>query len=579
MGHLYRIMRRYIGLVIGVIFFMTLGAMGDLLLPNLSRAILDRGILQNDFDTIWQTGLLMIAVSFGIIAVAFTGHFLDARLGAFFARDLRDQLFQKTMKFSQQEFDHLSSSSLITRTTNDVNQVQQFFMIILRMGVRAPAMAIGGIVMSYTLSPTLTLILGGGVAFLAIIITIVASKLTPFSLRVQKSIDRINEVLREKLSGVRVIRAFNTVEFERERFTKASNELRSVSVFLNRIQALFNPTFNLVINITILALIFFGKDFISSGELTLGSLTAILSYTQMILFSVIMLTMLMMMLPRALAAMKRIGEVLDEPLAIQDVHSDAPYANSSGVVAFNDVTFRYPLSSKDVLSHLSFEVKPGTTTAIIGSTGSGKSTIAKLLLRFYDVTQGQIAYNGTDIRQLTLKTLHADFGYVPQKPSLFSGTIASNIGYGVDQLEESLMKEVSEVAQASEFIAEKEGHYEAEVSQGATNFSGGQKQRLSIARALAKRPKLFIFDDAFSALDYRTDVKVREALKKYAKDASVLVIAQRVNTIRHAEQILVLDDGKIVGRGTHEELMATNTTYQEIVYSQLSKEEAVYEHN
>lgn len=578
MKHVYRLMRRYIVLVIGVITLMGLGAMGDLLLPDLSRAILDQGILQNDFSTIWQTGLMMILVSFGIVGLAFLGHYLDAKLGAYFARDLRDEMYQRIMQYSQQEFDTLSSASLITRTTNDVTQVQQFFMMILRMGVRAPAMAIGGLVLSYSLSPTLTLILGGGVSILAIIITIVARMLTPFSMKVQKSIDRINEVLREKLTGVRVIRAFNTVDFEQNRFTKASNDLRDVSVFLQRIQALFFPTFNLVINITILALIFFGKDFISSGALSLGSLTAILSYTQMILFSVIMLTMLMMNLPRALAAVKRIGEVLDQPLAITDTTTETLMSREDGLVEFHDVTFRYPQSSKDVLSHLNFTITPGQTTAIIGSTGSGKSTIAKLLLRFYDVTQGEIRLNGTNIKELKLETLHRAMGYVPQKASLFSGTVASNIGYGVDELDEALMKEVAQVAQATDFIDEKENRFEADVSQGATNFSGGQKQRLSIARALAKKPQLYIFDDAFSALDYRTDVKVREALKRYAKEAGILVIAQRVNTIRHAEQILVLDEGRICGRGTHDELMATNTTYQEIVYSQLSKEEAIYEH-
>lgn len=578
MKHVYRIMRRYLFLVIGVVVFMGLGSMGDLLLPDLSRAILDQGILQNDFDTIWQTGIWMILVSFAIVGLAFLGHYLDAKLGALLARDLRDDMYKRIMQYSQQEFDTLSSASLITRTTNDVTQVQQFFMMILRMGVRAPAMAIGGLVLSYQLSPTLTLILGGGVSILAIIIAIVASKLTPFSMKVQKSIDRINEVLREKLSGVRVIRAFNTVDFEQQRFTKASSDLRDVSVFLQRIQALFNPTFNLVINLTILALIFFGKDFISAGTLSLGSLSAILSYTQMILFSVIMLTMITMNLPRAVAAAKRIGEVLDQPLAIHDVSEDVEMKDESGIIEFDNVTFRYPQSSKDVLSHLNFTITPGQTTAIIGSTGSGKTTIAKLLLRFYDVTQGEIRLNGVNIKKLKLETLHKALGYVPQKASLFSGTVASNIAYGVNEIDETLMDEVARVAQAADFIAEKENGYDSEVSQGATNFSGGQKQRLSIARALAKKPQVYIFDDAFSALDYRTDVKVREALKRYAKEAGILVIAQRVNTIRHAEQILVLDEGRICGRGTHEELMASNPTYQEIVYSQLSKEEAIYEH-
>lgn len=576
MKHILKIILRYFYLVIIVIGFMALGALGDLWLPNLSRIILDQGIMEGDFNALWQAGLAMLAVALGIISVAVAAHYFDAKLGAHFARDLRDLLYRKIMKFSQVEYDHLSSSSLITRTTNDVQHLQSFFMMVLRMGVRAPAMAIGGIVLSLSLSVEITLILLGGITILAVIITFVARSLTPFSMKVQQGIDKINEVLREKLSGVRVIRAFNTTELEQKRFASASDELRNVNVTLQRIQALFNPTFNLVINVTILGMIYIGKDQVMLNTLSIGSLTAMLSYAQMILFSVIMLTMLMMQLPRATAALKRITEVLNQELAIVDQETSQLVLPNDGSIQFNDVSFRYPGSPKDVLSHLNLTINPHQTTAIIGSTGSGKSTLAKLLLRFYEVSEGSITIGGIDIRQVSLKTLHDFFGYVPQKASLFSGTIASNITYGVPQASQSIIEEAATIAHANEFIHEKEEGFQDQVAQAATNLSGGQKQRLSIARAIAKKPPYYIFDDAFSALDYRTDKRVRQALGGL-QTSSFIIVAQRVNTIRHAEHIVVLNDGVIVGEGRHEHLMQTNSTYQEIVWSQLSKEEATNE--
>lgn len=576
MKQILKIILRYSYLVVIVIGFMTLGSIGDLWLPNLSRIILDQGIMQGDFDALWQAGLAMLAVALGIITVAFLGHYFDAKLGSLFSRDLRDILYRKIMKFSQVEYDHLSSSSLITRTTNDVQHLQSFFMMILRMGVRAPAMAIGGILMSLALSPELTMILLGGVVILAVIITIVARALTPYSMKVQQGIDKINEVLREKLTGVRVIRAFNTTEIEQNRFAKASDDLRQVNVTLQRIQALFNPTFNLVINVTILGMILLGKDAVANDVLSIGSLAAMLSYAQMILFSVIMLTMLMMQLPRATAALKRITEVLDQKLAIVD-RENQTVLKRDAVVRFEHVYFRYPGSQKDVLSDINLAIQPHQMTAIIGSTGSGKSTIAKLMLRFYEVSAGRITIDGIDIRDLSLKTLHDFFGYVPQKASLFSGTIASNIRYSNPALSDEAIRLAAQISHAEEFILEKEIGYDDQVAQAATNLSGGQKQRLSIARAIAKTPPYYIFDDAFSALDYRTDQRVRKALFQLSSDASFIVVAQRVNTIRQAEHIIVLNDGQVVGEGRHEELMQANTTYQEIVLSQLSKEEATHE--
>ena len=512
--------------------------------------------------------LLMMAASIGVSFVA-------ARTAAGVSRDLRRKVFGKVVSFSNGEMDRFSTASLITRSTNDIQQVQMVLVMLLRMVLYAPIIGIGGIIrvtrtrtgMSWIIAVAVVVIMG-------VVLLLMAIAMPRFKM-MQKLVDRLNLVSREILTGIPVIRAFGREKHEEERFDAANTSLMRTQLFTNRVMSFMMPVMMLVMNGITVLIVWAGAHGIDMGRLQVGDMMAFITYTMQIVMAFLMLTMISIMLPRAGVAAERIDEVLKTETSIvekKDV-KDAKLDHAEGCLVFDDVAFRYPGADENALEHISFAARPGKTTAIIGSTGCGKSTLVHLIPRFYDVTEGKITIDGVDIRDISLDKLHSLIGFVPQKGVLFSGTIASNIRFGGDWITEEAMKEAADVAQAREFIETKPGGYDSPIAQGGTNVSGGQKQRLSIARAIAKDPKIFLFDDSFSALDYRTDVTLRKALNEKVKNAAVIIVAQRISTILHADQILVLDEGRIVGRGTHEELMESCEAYKEIARSQLSEAE------
>ena len=512
--------------------------------------------------------LLMMAASIGVSFVA-------ARTAAGVSRDLRRKVFGKVVSFSNGEMDRFSTASLITRSTNDIQQVQMVLVMLLRMVLYAPIIGIGGIIrvtrtrtgMSWIIAVAVVVIMG-------VVLLLMAIAMPRFKM-MQKLVDRLNLVSREILTGIPVIRAFGREKHEEERFDAANTSLMRTQLFTNRVMSFMMPVMMLVMNGITVLIVWAGAHGIDMGRLQVGDMMAFITYTMQIVMAFLMLTMISIMLPRAGVAAERIDEVLKTETSIvekKDV-KDAELDHAEGCLVFDDVAFRYPSADENALEHISFAARPGKTTAIIGSTGCGKSSLVHLIPRFYDVTEGKITIDGVDIRDISLDKLHSLIGFVPQKGVLFSGTIASNIRFGGDWITEEAMKEAADVAQAREFIETKPGGYDSPIAQGGTNVSGGQKQRLSIARAIAKDPKIFLFDDSFSALDYRTDVTLRKALNEKVKDAAVIIVAQRISTILHADQILVLDEGRIVGRGTHEELLESCEAYKEIARSQLSEAE------
>lgn len=522
-----------------------------------------------------KAGLLMLLIALlGGVATVVVG-FLAARIAAGVARSLRHDVFARVESFSNSEFDQYSTASLITRTTNDITQVQMLLVMGIRMICYAPIMGIGGTVMALNKSVSMSWTIALAVVILIGVVMVVFSIAMPKFKLVQKMIDKINLVSRENLSGIMVIRAFGTQKFEEKRFDDANRDLTKTHLFVNRVMAAMMPIMMLVMNCITLLIVWVGAHQISNSAMQVGDMMAFMQYAMQIIMAFLMISMMFIMVPRASVSGDRVAEVLATESSVKDAANTVDFSSkkSRGLLEFKDVCFRYQGADEDVLEHITFTAKPGETTAFIGSTGSGKSTLVNLIPRFYDVTQGQILVDGIDIRQVPQKELRDQIGYVPQKGVLLSGTIASNLRYGdKDATDEELMV-AAEVAQASEFISEKEDGINSEITEGGTNVSGGQKQRLSIARALVKKPSIFIFDDSFSALDFKTDAKLRSALKKHTGDSTVLIVAQRVSTIMHAEQIIVLEDGKVVGKGTHKELLMNCPTYQEIATSQLSKEE------
>ena len=521
------------------------------------------------------TGAKMLMMTVLMIAASIAVGFLAARTSAGIGMRLRNRVFKKVVSFSHAEMDKFSTASLITRSTNDIQQVQMVSVMLLRMVCYAPILGIGGIVkVAHTRTGMGWIIAVAVVVIMLLVGTLMGIAMPKFKL-MQTLVDKLNLVSREILTGIPVIRAFSREKFEEKRFDRANNELMSTQLFTNRVMTFMMPVMMLVMNGITVAIVWFGAKGIDLGNLQLGDMMAFITYSMQIVMSFLMLTMISVMLPRAGVAAERIEEVLHtEPTILDAKQVKDSSLDEKGVVAFENVCFRYPEAEEDALSDISFVAQPGKTTAIIGSTGCGKSTLLHLITRFYDVTGGRITLDGIDIRELSQKKLRSVIGFVPQKGVLFSGTIASNIKFvGEDKVSDEVMKEAADIAQAVEFIESKDEGYESPIAQGGTNVSGGQKQRLSIARAIAARPKVFLFDDSFSALDYKTDAVLRKALHEKISDAAVIIVAQRISTILHADQIIVLDDGKIAGIGVHEELLKNCAAYQEIARSQLSESE------
>ena len=520
------------------------------------------------------TGAKMIGLAFLIMAAAVSVTLLSARLAAKLSRILREKVFEKVMSFTNSEFDKFSTASLITRSTNDIQQIQMFMTMVFRIVVYAPLMGIGGIFKVLTTNAKMTWTIAIGVIAIMLVIFVLFKVAMPKFKILQKLIDRLNLVTREILTGLSVIRAFSTEKHEEERFDKANRDLTRTNLFVNRAMTFMMPMMMLIMNGITILIVWSGAHGVSDGQMQVGDMMAFIQYTMQIIMSFLMICMISIMLPRAAVAADRVDEILTSETAIEDRKTPEKLGeNGKGEVEFHHVSFRYPGAEEDVLHDISFTAKPGQTTAIIGSTGSGKSTMINLIPRFYDVTEGFITLDGKDVRTLTQHDLREELGYVPQKGVLFSGTIESNILYGNPDGSEAEMKEAAEIAQATEFIEEKHKKYESPIAQGGSNVSGGQKQRLSIARAIAKKPKVYIFDDSFSALDYKTDATLRAKLKEKTSESTVMIVAQRISTILHADQIIVLDDGQIVGMGTHEELLKQCEVYQEIYYSQFKKTE------
>ena len=540
------------------------------------EAYADLGIDMDElqFRYLFSTGAKMIGLAFLGMAASVLVGFLASRVGAAAGRDLRGRVFKKVVGYSSNEFDHFSTASLITRSTNDIQQVQFIIVMLLRIVLYAPILAIGGIVQVFQTNVSMSWIIGLAVVLIALVVLVLFAVAMPKFKSLQKLVDKVNLVMREILTGLPVIRAFSTEKHEEKRFDKANMDLMKTNLFVNRAMTFMMPIMMLIMNGISVLIMWSGAKGINDGQMQVGDMMAFIQYTMQIIMGFLMICMLSVMLPRAAVAADRVDEVLSSRTVIHDPKTPKKFEEKQkGVLTFDHVSFKYPGADENVLEDITFTAKPGETTAIIGSTGSGKSTLVNLIPRFYDVTDGSIRLDGTDSREVTQHDLRDKLGYVPQKGLLFSGDIASNIMFGNPEGGGQEMKEAAQIAQATEFIEAKPNKYESPISQGGSNVSGGQKQRLSIARAIAKRPEVFIFDDSFSALDFKTDVALRKALKKRTKESTVLIVAQRISTILNAEQIIVLDDGKIAGIGTHKELLRNCEVYKQIAASQLSEKE------
>ncbi|WP_346902671.1 ABC transporter ATP-binding protein, partial [Faecalicatena contorta] len=537
-----------------------------------ARLNVDTNKLQNSY--LLSTGAKMVGLAFLGMAASILVGFMASRVGATAGRDLRGKVFRKVVGFSNNEFDHFSTASLITRSTNDIQQIQMLMVMLLRMVLYAPIMAVGGIYKVFHTNVSMSWIIALAVILIGLVVLALFTVAMPKFKILQTLVDKLNLVTREILTGLSVIRAFSTEKHEEERFDKANRDLTRTTLFVNRAMTFMMPAMMLIMNGISVLIIWSGAHGVDNGQMQVGDMMAFIQYTMQIIASFLMLCMISIMLPRAAVSADRVDEVLTSTTMIHDPEEAVELPEKTqGVLKFDHVSFRYPGASEDVLHDIDFTAKPGETTAIIGSTGSGKSTLVNLIPRFYDVTEGCITLDGIDIRDITQHDLRDKLGYVPQKGVLFSGNIASNIMYGNPEGSDEEMEEAAAIAQAAGFIEEKAQKYESPISQGGTNVSGGQKQRLAIARAIAKHPDLYIFDDSFSALDYKTDVTLRRALKEKTEESTVLIVAQRISTILHAEQIIVLDDGMVAGKGTHRELLKNCEVYQQIAASQLSEEE------
>lgn len=559
--------------ILASLIFIFCQAMSQLILPSMLADIVNTGIVNGDTGYILSVGGKMLLVALGAVCAAVAASYCSSRAAMGFGKSLRESIFEKVESFSLNEFNKIGTASLITRTTNDVTQLQMVAMIFFRMVVMSPIMAIGAIIMAVSTAPSLSFVFWIVVPIIAGGIIVLSKFSLPLFRAMQAKIDTVNRVMRENLTGVRVIRAFNRVEHEKKRFNAANIDLTNVAIKVNRLMAIMMPFIMLIFNVTTVAIVWYASLKINAAMMEVGDLLAFIQYAMEIMFSTMMLSMMFIMIPRAAASVERIKEVLNMEPEIVDSENPAIPKEIKGILEFDNVTFKYPDAEEPALSNISFKTLPGHTTAIIGATGSGKSTISNLIMRFYDVTSGKITIDGIDIRAIPQKVLRSWIGYVPQKSVLFTGTIAENIRYGKKDATDEEVRHAAEIAQASEFINEMKDGFNTILAEGGLNVSGGQKQRICIARAIVKKPKIYLFDDSFSALDFKTDAKLRMALSKETKNSTMIIVAQRVATVMNADQIIVLDEGKIAGIGKHKELYENCETYRNIVLSQLSEEE------
>ena len=570
---LSRFLRPYAAPVMAILVLLFFQSLAELYLPTLMADIVDTGIVKGDTQYILRIGGVMLLVAGASAICLVLSSYLSAKTATGLGRDLRTRMFSRVESFSLHEFNQFGTATLITRTTNDITQIQMVLMMILRMMVSAPMMAIGGIIMAVAKDRKLSLLLVVVVPVLAGAILLIASKGVPLFRAMQIKLDKLNLVLREGLTGIRVIRAFDRTDYEQARFTGANRDLTGTAIQVNKIMAALMPILMLVMNLTTIAIVWFGGLRVDSGDMQIGNMIAFIQYAMQIMFSLLMVSMMFVMIPRAAASATRINDVLDTQPEITDADQVQQADSRHGYVEFEHVTFRYPGAEQPAISDVSFCAGPGEVTAIIGGTGSGKSTLISLIPRFYDVDSGRVLVDGVDVREMAQAGLRAKIGFVPQRAVLFTGTVADNIRFGRETATDDEVQHAAETAQATEFISGMKGGFESEIAQGGTNISGGQKQRLSIARALVRRPEIYVFDDSFSALDFKTDARLRAALRRETRDATVLIVTQRVSTVLDADRIIVLDDGQIAGIGTHRVLLATCQVYREIASSQLSEEE------
>lgn len=571
---IFTYLKKYLGQLIGLVVLVFVSVALTLELPGYMAKIINEGIIKANTNLILNNGLIMIVITLGGVVCTVAVNYLSTKIATSVSRDVRNDVFARVESFSLLEFNSFSTSSLITRSTNDVQQVQRVIMMLLRIVLQAPVMGLWAIVKAYQLAPSLSWVIALAVIVLLGVITIVFSIALPKFKILQQLIDRLNLVTRENLTGLRVIRAFNNEGVQQEKFEEANLDLTKTNLFVSRLMTSMQPAMMLIFNISSVLIVWFGAKLINLGSLSIGSMMAFMQYAMQVISAFLMLSMVFIMLPRALVSVSRINEVLDTEPKIKDPDNPKDLNDTkNGLVEFRNVSFFYPGAESPVLEDISFKAFPGETTAFIGSTGSGKSTLVNLIPRLYDVSSGEILINGINVTDFKLEDLYKKIAYVPQKGVLFSGTIESNIKYGTPEATELELKKSAETAQVKEFIENLEDKYAASISQGGVNISGGQKQRLAIARAIIKKPEIFIFDDSFSALDFKTDSDLRQALKKEIKDKTVLLVAQRISTILSAEKIIVLDNGKIVGTGTHQELFKNCSIYREIAESQLSEKE------
>ncbi|GCE28042.1 multidrug ABC transporter ATP-binding protein [Dictyobacter alpinus] len=570
---LFRFLQPYRWYVALVVILVLLQSLSDLYLPTLMADIVDTGIVKGDTNYIIRVGGLMLLIAIGGTCCSVIASYFSAKSAIGFGRIVRAKIFHRVEQFSLHEFDQIGTASLITRTTNDTTQVQQILIIMLRMMIGAPLICIGGIIMALSQDVQLSWVFVAAIPVIIISILIITGKAIPLFKIMQLKIDKLNLVLDEGLTGVRVIRAFDRVRHEEQRFDAANTDLTNTAIKVNRTIAALMPLMMLLLNFTTIAIVWFGSIRINNGDMKVGALIAFLQYAMQIMFSLIMVSMMFVMLPRASASAERINKVLEIDPEIVDAKQLQRTGQQKGYVEFKHVTFSYPGAEQPALSDITFQANPGEVTAIIGGTGAGKSTLVGLIPRFYDIDEGSILIDGVDLRELAQEDLRSKIGFVPQKAVLFSGSIAENIRYGKEDATSEEIEHAARIAQATEFISDMKDGFDSTIAQGGNNVSGGQKQRLSIARALVRHPEIYIFDDSFSALDFKTDARLRSALKEETRASTVLIVAQRVSTVMDADRIIVLDEGKIVGIGTHRELMETSKVYYEIVSSQLSMEE------
>lgn len=569
---LFKGLKPYWTLVIGVLVLVFISTLTDLELPDLMSDIVDTGIVQGDVSYILGRGGVMLLVALlGTVCTILTSY-LSSKIGMGFSRDLRKKVFEKVESFSLTEINEMGTASLITRTTNDINQVQMVVIVMMRMMLSAPIMIVGALIMALRKDVELSKVILVVIPIIIVTIAIIAKFTLPMFQKMQNKIDKLNLVVRENLTGIRVIRVFNKVEAEQERFNQASLEVSRIATMANRLMGALMPLMMLILNLSIIAVIWFGGIRINDGDLMVGDLMAFIQYLTQVMFSLLMLTMMFVLIPRAQASAVRINEVLEMESPIQEP-KEAIQPQLKGYVEFKNVSFGYEGAEEYAISNISFVAKPGEVTAIIGGTGSGKSSILNMIPRFYDAAKGEVLVDGVNVRDMNQQELRSKIGYVPQKAMLFTGTIRDNILYGKEDATDEEVRHALDIAQATDFVSKMKEGIESPISQGGTNVSGGQKQRLSIARAIVRKPEIYLFDDSFSALDFKTDAQLRAALKKETKDSTVIIVAQRVSTVMDATRILVMDEGHVVGMGTHEELLQTNEIYQQIVESQLKKGE------